>query len=191
MTCPSRRSTAARRWRLRRCGAAWLGAQVEGYFSQRILRLVGEIQKHLRAGKRASGAQHAFPTPPGAHLSKDLRGGPALAFVRRALRGSVAGRVRGGGRRALAEKRPQAPSRSRVRAPGGNSANRASRSSFATPCAACCGECRDLDLCRDERVVEDGRWDCATCGNPYDAQWIEYARRARQRASPAPRSSRT
>ena len=36
-----------------------------------------------------------------------------------------------------------------------------------------CGECRDLDLCRDERVVEDGRWDCATCGNPYDAQWIE------------------
>jgi len=53
---------------------------------------------------------------------------------------------------------------------------------FREPCvtfvlrdAVCsyCSDCRDLDLCRDERLVEDGAWDCATCGQPYDAQWIE------------------
>jgi len=50
--------------------AAWLGGQIEGYFSQRVLRLTGEIQKHLGPGSAKAGAQHAFPNPPGAHLPK-------------------------------------------------------------------------------------------------------------------------
>ena len=152
--------------------AAWLGAQVEGYFSQRILRLVGEIQKHLGPGSARAAPQHAFPSPPGAHLSKDLRGSPALAFVKTlcavlSLDASVEGPV------ALLRKNALKLLRVPEYAP---------QAEFREPCvtfvlrdAVCgyCGECRDLDLCRDERVVEDGRWDCATCGNPYDEQWIE------------------
>ena len=115
--------------------AAWLGAQVEGYFSQRILRLVGEIQKHLGPGSARAAPQHAFPTPPGAHLSKDLRGGPALAFVKTlcavlSLDASVEGPV------ALLRKTPSSSFAFPSTRPRRNSANRASRSSFATPCAA-------------------------------------------------------
>ena len=62
--------------------AAWLAGQVEGYFSQRILRLCGEIQKHLGPGSARAAPQHAFPNPPGAHLPKELRGTPALAFIK-------------------------------------------------------------------------------------------------------------
>ena len=63
--------------------AAWLAGQVGGYFSQRILRLVSEINRVLGPGTaRHVGPQHRFPTPPGAHLPKELRGSPALAFVK-------------------------------------------------------------------------------------------------------------
>jgi DNA polymerase epsilon subunit 1 len=38
----------------------------------------------------------------------------------------------------------------------------------------CCGDVRDLDLCRDPDLA-DGEWRCADagCNNRYDLQWIE------------------
>ena len=151
---------------------AWLSAQVEGYFSQRILRLVGEIQKYLGPGSSRAAPQDAFPAPPGAHLSKDLRGFPALAFLKTlcavlSLDASVEGPV------ALLRKNALKLLRVPEYAP---------QAQWREPCitfvlrdAICsyCGDCADLDLCRDARLVEDDQWDCATCGHPYDAQWIE------------------
>jgi|TARA_B110000967_G_scaffold122316_1_gene124828 DNA polymerase epsilon subunit 1 len=161
--------------------AAWLGGQVEGYFSQRILRLVGEIQKHLGPGGGGGGGgnketppEHAFPTPPGSHLSDHLRGSPALAFVKTlcavlSLDQSVVGPV------ALLRKNALKLLRVPEYAP---------EASFREPCvtfvlrdAVCgyCGDCRDVDLCRDPRLVEDGTWECTACACPYDTRWIESA----------------
>ena len=153
--------------------AAWLGAQVEGYFSQRILRLVGEIAKHLGPGTSTrNNPEHQFPTPPGTHLSEELRGTPALAFVKTlcavlSLDQSVVGPV------ALLRKNALKLLRVPEYAP---------EASFREPCvtfvlrdAVCgyCGDCRDVDLCRDERLVEDGTWECTACACPYDTGWIE------------------
>ena len=153
--------------------AAWLAGQVGGYFSQRILRLVGEINRVLGPGTaRHLGPQHRFPTPPGAHLPKELRGSPALAFVKTlcaalSLDTSVEGPV------SLLRKNALKLLRVPEYAP---------QAEFREPCvtfvmrdAVCnyCSACADLDLCRDERLVEDANWDCAACGNPYDPQWIE------------------
>ena len=155
--------------------AAWLGAQVEGYFSQRVLRLAGEIQKHLGPGASARASpQDAFPTPPGAHLPKDLRGSPALAFIKTlcaalSLDTTVEGPV------ALLRKNALKLLRVPEYAP---------QAEFREPCvtfvlrdAVCgyCGDCRDLDLCRDRRLVDEGSWDCVGCDAPYDPQWIEGA----------------
>ena len=54
---------------------------------------------------------------------------------------------------------------------------------FREPCvtfvlrdAVCsyCSDCRDLDLCRDARLVEEGRWDCSTCGWGLDCLLVVY-----------------
>jgi len=155
--------------------AAWLGAQVEGYFSQRVLRLAGEIQKHLGPGASARASpQDAFPTPPGAHLPKDLRGSPALAFIKTLCAAlSVDTTVEG----PVALLRKNALKLLRV-------PEYAPQAEFREPCvtfvlrdAVCgyCGDCRDLDLCRDRRLVDEGSWDCVGCDAPYDPQWIEGA----------------
>ena len=131
---------------------ARLGADIEGYFSQRVLRLTGEIQKRLGVGTNRSDPRHAFPSPPGAHLPARLRGSPALAFVKTAcavfsLDKSVEGPV------ALLRKNALRLLRVPEYAP---------EAKFREPCVTfvlrdvvCgyCGDCRDLDLCRDERLV--------------------------------------
>ena len=144
--------------------AAWLAGQVGGYFSQRILRLVGEINRVLGPGTaRHLGPQHKFPTPPGAHLPKELRGSPALAFVKTlcaalSLDVSVEGPV------SLLRKNALKLLRVPEYAP---------QAEFREPCvtfvmrdAVCnyCSACADLDLCRDERLVEDANWDCGRAG---------------------------
>ena len=153
--------------------AAWLAGQVGGYFSQRILRLVGEINRVLGPGTaRHLGPQHRFPTPPGAHLPKELRGSPALAFVKTlcaalSLDTSVEGPVSLLRKNALKLLRvPEYSPQAEFREPC---------VTFVMRDAVCnyCSACADLDLCRDERLVEDANWDCASCGNPYDPQWIE------------------
>ena len=153
--------------------SAWLAGQVRGYFSQRILRLVGEINRVLGPGTaRNLGPQHKFPNPPGAHLPTELRGSPALAFVKTlvavlSLDTGVEGPV------ALLRKNALKLLRVPEYAP---------MAEFREPCvtfvmrdAVCdyCSACVDLDLCRDERLVEEQNWDCVSCGNPYDPQWIE------------------
>jgi DNA polymerase epsilon subunit 1 len=153
--------------------AAWLAGQVEGYFSQRVLRLVGEIQKHLGPGSATRlNPEHLFPDPPGAHLSESVRGTPALAFVKTlcavlGLDTSVAGPV------ALLRKNALKLLRVPEYSP---------EATFREPCVTLtlrdvvcehCGDCRDVDLCRDERVVEDGAFECAACDRAYDMNWIE------------------
>ena len=153
---------------------ARLGADIEGYFSQRVLRLAGEIQKRLGVGTNRSDPRHAFPSPPGAHLPARLRGSPALAFVKTAcavfsLDKAVEGPV------ALLRKNALRLLRVPEYAP---------EAKFREPCVTfvlrdvvCgyCGDCRDLDLCRDERLVEDKNWDCDQCGAPTDSEWVEGA----------------
>ena len=152
---------------------AWLAGQIEGYFSQRILRLVGEIQKHLGPGSATrNNPEHRFPTPPGAHLSDTARGTPALAFVKTlcavfGLDAAAAGPV------ALLRKNALKLLRVPEYAP---------EATFREPCVTftlrdvvCehCGDCRDVDLCRDERLVEDGTWECLSCDRAYDVEWVE------------------
>ena len=153
--------------------AAWLASQVEGYFSQRVLRLVGEIQKHLGPGSATrNNPEHRFPEPPGAHLRDAIRGTPALAFVKTlcavlGLDASVSGPT------ALLRKNALKLLRVPEYAP---------EATFREPCVTftlrdvvCehCGDCRDVDLCRDERLVEDGTWECLTCDRAYDVEWVE------------------
>lgn len=152
---------------------AWLAGQIEGYFSQRVLRLVGEIQKHLGPGSATrNNPEHRFPTPPGAHLSDAARGTPALAFVKTlcavlGLDAAAAGPV------ALLRKNALKLLRVPEYAP---------EATFREPCVTftlrdvvCehCGDCRDVDLCRDERLVEDGTWECLSCDRAYDVEWVE------------------
>ena len=49
------------------------------------------------------------------------------------------------------------------------------RRHLAPPPVVCehCGDCRDVDLCRDERLVEDGTWECLSCDRAYDVEWVE------------------
>ena len=153
--------------------AAWLAGQVEGYFSQRVLRLVGEIQKHLGPGSATrNNPEHRFPEPPGAHLCDAIRGTPALAFVKTlcavlGLDASVRGPT------ALLRKNALKLLRTPEYAP---------EATFREPCVTftlrdvvCehCGDCRDVDLCRDERLVEDGTWECLSCDRAYDVEWVE------------------
>jgi len=151
--------------------AMWLEAQLESHFGPKLLRLAQAIQAKLGlAGPRAP-IEHQFPSPPGAHLSKELRGTPALAFVKTVLEVlSLDARLTG----PVALLRRNALRLLRV-------AEFAPQAEFIDPCvsftlrdAMCsyCSDCRDLDLCRDPDLAA-GRWACLTCAQPYDLQWIE------------------
>ena len=98
--------------------AAWLAGQVEGYFSQRVLRLVGEIQKHLGPGSATRlNPEHRFDPP--ARTSRRASGHARAGVRQDALRGSRSGYQRLGPRRASAQKRAQTVTRPGVR-PGGD-----------------------------------------------------------------------
>ncbi|CAL55806.1 DNA polymerase epsilon, catalytic subunit A,C-terminal [Ostreococcus tauri] len=159
---------------------SWLVRQIDSHFSPKLLRYAQEIQKVLGIPGPRSPAEHQFPTPPGSHLSKEIRGTPALAFVKTviavlSLDASVADSVSLLRRNALKMIRV---------------GEFAPEAEFIEPCvsytlrdvicSACC-DCRDLDLCRDPDLAA-GHWACSyrdehglLCAQPYDRQWVEGA----------------
>ena len=149
----------------------WLEAQLESHFGPKILRLAQAIHAKIGLASTRAPLEHQFPSPPGAHLSKELRGTPALAFVKTVLEVlSLDARLTG----PVAMLRRNALRLLRV-------AEFAPEAEFVDPCvsftlrdAMCsyCSDCRDLDLCRDPDLAA-GRWACLTCAQPYDLQWIE------------------
>ena len=153
---------------------ARLGADIEGYFSQRVLRLTGEIQKRLGVGTNRSDPRHAFPRPP-------ARTSPRASAARRRSRSSrrrarcflwtspwrarwrFCARTRFGSCACPSTPRGEVPRAVRhVRAP-----RRRVRVLRRLP--------RSRILCRDERLVEDKNWDCDQSCAPTDSEWVEGA----------------
>jgi len=159
----------------------WLEKQLETHFGPKLLRYAQEIQRVLGLAGPRSPPEHQFPSPPGAHLSKKMRGTPALAFVKTVIAVlSLDARLAG----PVALLRRNALKIIRV-------AEFAPEAEFAEPCVSytlqdvictACSDCRDLDLCRDPDLAA-GQWMCTArldehgppCGQPYDKQWIEGA----------------
>lgn len=155
--------------------ATWLCAQIDSHFTPKILSVARGFEKH--ASRSAHGAtrldeRYLFPENlPGAHLPNHLRGNAALAFVKTVIAvlslddtiEDAVARCRKNALKLLSipEFGPEA--------------------TFYEPCVSfalrdvvceCCGDVRDLDLCRDPDLA-DGEWRCAECENRYDLQWIE------------------
>ena len=151
----------------------WLEQQIDAHFAPKLLRLAQAIQTRLGIPGPRSPKEHQFPTPPGSHLSTEARGTPALAFVKTVLAVlELDARVSG----PIALLRRNALKIIRV-------AEFSPEAEFIDPCvtftlrdAICsyCADARDLDLCRDPDFAA-GHWACASCHEPYDAQWIEGA----------------
>ena len=159
----------------------WLEQQLESHFGPKLLRYAQDIQRVLGLAGPRSPPEHQFPSPPGANLSKKLRGTPALAFVRTVIAVlSLDARVEG----PVSLLRRNALKMIQV-------AEFSPEAEFVEPCVSftlrdvicsACSDCRDLDLCRDPDLAA-GHWACTArdddhgppCGQPYDMQWIEGA----------------
>jgi len=157
--------------------ATWLCAQIDSYFTPRILTVARGFEKHTsRSARGASRLDERYLFPenlPGAHLPNHLRGNAALAFVKTVIAVlSLDDTIED----AVARCRKNALKLLSVPEFG-------PEATFYEPCVSfalrdvvceCCGDVRDLDLCRDPDLA-DGEWRCADagCNNRYDLQWIE------------------
>ena len=155
--------------------ATWLCAQIDSHFTPKILQVARGFEKH--ASRSTHGAtrldkRYLFPENlPGAHLPNHLRGNAALAFVKTVI--AVL---------SLDDTIEDAVTRCRKNALKLLSVPEfGPEATFREPCISfalrdvvceCCGDVRDLDLCRDPDLA-DGEWRCAECENRYDLQWIE------------------
>lgn len=151
---------------------AWLCNQVASHFTPKILSVAKSFEKHiLRSGSRLD-ERYIFPENlPGAHLPNHLRGNAALAFVK-----SIVAVL------SLDESIEDAVTLCRKNALKMLSVPEfGPEATFYEPCVSfalrdvvceCCGDVRDLDLCRDPDLAE-GEWACQECENKYDRQWIE------------------
>ncbi|WP_214675835.1 hypothetical protein, partial [Escherichia coli] len=125
----------------------------------------------LRSGSRLD-ERYIFPENlPGAHLPNHLRGNAALAFVK-----SIVAVL------SLDESIEDAVTLCRKNALKMLSVPEfGPEATFYEPCVSfalrdvvceCCGDVRDLDLCREPDLAE-GEWACQECEIKYDRQWIE------------------
>lgn len=144
---------------------------LETHFTEKLLRVVRDMQKHMGAG--STDPAHQFPKLCGSHLCEADLGPPALAFVQAVvavfqLDKNVEGVVTLIRRNLLrllhvGEFSPQASFRDPC-------------VSFVLPDVLCtyCNNCRDLDICRDPQI-QDGRWICEepSCEQHYDMLYIE------------------
>lgn len=157
--------------------AAWLADQVGGYFTDKVLRLVREIQRLLDgpASSSTPGGGGAFPRRAGSHLSTAQLGSPALAFARSLMHVLALDAVQ---EAPVAELRRNLLRLLRVR-------EFSPEAAFVDPCrtfilrdCVCtyCNERRDLDLCRDE-ALQRGDWACPVpgCGHEMDRSAVEGA----------------
>jgi DNA polymerase epsilon subunit 1 len=171
----SNQNLARNRLKIEEEKATWLCAQIDSHFTPKILSVARGFEKH--ASRSTHGAarldeRYLFPENlPGAHLPSHLRGNAALAFVKTVIAvlslddtiEDAVARCRKNALKLLSipEFGPEA--------------------TFYEPCVSfalrdvvceCCGDVRDLDLCRDPDLA-DGEWRCPECENRYDLQWIE------------------
>ncbi|CAM9478652.1 unnamed protein product [Pylaiella littoralis] len=134
--------------------------------TDKVLETVPAIKKYSGSGP------DAFPNKPGA--SRQLTN-PALEFIKSlchvlSLDPTVTDEVETLRKQALAEVG--------VRQFSAEGLYRDPCVSFVLPDVICsfCNLCRDLDLCRDSRLMdedEEERWQCVQCNHPYDRSSIE------------------
>lgn len=60
--------------------AAWLAQAVPNFFTEKLLKVVGEAARVVPTG--SDRPEHMYPVLPGSHLTPEELGPPALAFVR-------------------------------------------------------------------------------------------------------------
>jgi len=75
-----------RRQELIKAERAFLEEQLDAYFTEKLLRVVRDMQRHMGTGAAdVSDPSHTFPQRCGSHLTEAELGPPALAFVRAVL----------------------------------------------------------------------------------------------------------
>lgn len=156
---------------------SFLKEQIASYFTDKLLRVVRDILRHITAKGRkedasAEAVSHEFPKLAGSHLPM---GDGALEFIKHvcavlALDQHVQHDVLVMRKNLLKlvhvkEFSPEAEFHDPCL-------------SFTLPNVICsyCNDCRDLDLCRDAALLEHD-WRCSVpqCGQPYNKEWIENA----------------
>jgi DNA polymerase epsilon subunit 1 len=153
----------------------FLEEQLESYFTEKMLRVVRDMERHMGTGAAdVSDPAHTFPRRCGSHLTEAELGPPALAFVRAVLEVL------------LLDKEMELPvallRRNLLRLL--HVGEFCAAAAFRDPCVSyvlkdviCtyCNDCRDLDLCRDV-ALQERQWQCAmpTCQQPYDIAAIEH-----------------
>ncbi|KAK9824549.1 hypothetical protein WJX72_011249 [[Myrmecia] bisecta] len=147
---------------------AWLQAQMAPHFTQKLLRVVRDIQKHIGTLDEPT---HHFPRLAGSHLSEAERGTAAEAFVRSVccvltLDQSVEEEV--------ALLRRNLLTLLHMREFSDAAAFQEPCLSFVLRDVICtyCNNCRDLDLCRDPDL-QAHKWACEVCANAYNLGAIE------------------
>jgi len=167
----------------------YLQKAVPGYFTERLLKLAGEAARSILPSSEHPA--HQFPQLAGSYLSKEELGSPALAFVRTicALL-SLDLRCMD----AVAILRRQLLKLLKVREFSQAADFKEACLALTLPDVICsyCNDCRDLDLCRDEQLLQhskqqdpsasaagnrraegDEAWCCRQCRQSYDMEAIE------------------
>ncbi|MCO5564216.1 hypothetical protein L7F22_017874 [Adiantum nelumboides] len=156
---------------------AFLKDQIASYFTDKLLRIVRDVLRHMSAKKRddtemEAGLARDFPKLAGSHLAM---GDPALEFIKHVHAVfSLDQRVQ---YEALVMKR-NLLKLVRVKEFSSEAQFHDPCLSFTLPNVICsyCNDCRDLDICRDAALLErDWRCSVPQCGQPYDKEWIENA----------------
>ncbi|KAF5838378.1 hypothetical protein DUNSADRAFT_2987 [Dunaliella salina] len=167
----------------------YLQKAVPGYFTERLLKLVGEAARSILPSSEHPA--HQFPQLAGSYLSKEELGSPALAFVR-TICALLSLDIRCTD--AVAILRRQLLKLLKVREFSQAADFKEACLALTLPDVICsyCNDCRDLDLCRDEQLVQhskqqdpttsaagtrraegDEAWCCRQCRQSYDMEAIE------------------
>ncbi|CAM6102738.1 unnamed protein product [Calypogeia fissa] len=155
----------------------FLRDKVTSYFTDKLLRIVRDIQRHMTAKKHDFEdpdvhASRKFPELAGSHLPM---GEPALEFIKHVCAVlALDQRVQ----HDVLVLRKNLLKLVRVKEFSAEAVFRDPCLSFTLPNVICsyCNDCRDLDLCRDVALLEHD-WRCVMpqCGQPYDREWVENA----------------
>ncbi|KAJ7294671.1 hypothetical protein O6H91_Y241800 [Diphasiastrum complanatum] len=156
--------------------AKFLKEQIESYFTDKLLRIVRDVQRHFNAKRQESSLDahvaHEFPKLAGSHLPM---GDAALEFIKHVCAVLSLDQQ---AQHAVQVLRKNLLRLVHVREFSEESQFRDPCLSFTLPNVICsyCNDCRDLDLCRDAALLERD-WRCAVpqCGQPYNREGIENA----------------
>ncbi|EFJ15355.1 hypothetical protein SELMODRAFT_445541 [Selaginella moellendorffii] len=149
---------------------SFLKEQIESYFTDKLLRIVRDIQRHFTASRDVD--DFKFPNLAGSHLAL---GDAALEFIKYIYAAmSLDHRVQ----HSVQVMRKNLLRLVHVREFAPEAQFHDPCLSFTLPNVICsyCNDCRDLDLCRDAALLQKD-WHCTVpqCGQMYNVQWIENA----------------